>query len=366
MYAYERPRLATRGRSAPPGPFTKALRILVGALSILYPVTLAGIVAAFHYVGEKWWSTGVALYLPRIGFGLPLPILVVALAAVGMHRLLWTQLVALVVLVVPLMGLTWQMPGAAHPKGPSLRVLSYNINSANGGTDRIAEEIERYSPDVVLLQEVGRSEPMAQMLRPRFATVQTSTQFLIATRFAILSTVDPGKVPYEGRTRAARFMSYVLDTPLGHIVVYNIHPVSPRSGLSALRGDGLLQKLASGHGLTSSDYGPFLDETGLRILQVEDVATAASRETLPVIVAGDTNLPDLSPVLDRFSRYRDGFKGVGSGFGYTFPVDRDRQPWMRIDRVFASPALRFIHFDVGHSRASDHLCVVADLDLAPQ
>ena len=35
---------------------------------------------------------------------------------------------------------------------------------------------------------------------------------------------------------------------------------------------------------------------------------------------------------------------------------------LSLDRIFASPSLRFVGFQVGkHHWASDHLCVVADL-----
>jgi endonuclease/exonuclease/phosphatase family metal-dependent hydrolase len=34
---------------------------------------------------------------------------------------------------------------------------------------------------------------------------------------------------------------------------------------------------------------------------------------------------------------------------------------MRIDRILSSEQLRFVRFEVGASQASDHLCVVADL-----
>jgi endonuclease/exonuclease/phosphatase family metal-dependent hydrolase len=37
---------------------------------------------------------------------------------------------------------------------------------------------------------------------------------------------------------------------------------------------------------------------------------------------------------------------------------------MRIDRIFAGPELRFLQFGVGSSRASDHHCVWAELELA--
>jgi endonuclease/exonuclease/phosphatase family metal-dependent hydrolase len=96
----------------------------------------------------------------------------------------------------------------------------------------------------------------------------------------------------------------------------------------------------------------------LRMSQVRTFARMAARETLPVIIAGDTNLPNLSPSLDYVRDFQDGFADAGRGLGYTFPA---RSPWMRIDRIMASRQLRFLSFDVGSSRASDHLCVVADL-----
>ena len=60
------------------------------------------------------------------------------------------------------------------------------------------------------------------------------------------------------------------------------------------------------------------------------------------------------------SRYSDGFRACGVGFGYTFPA---KQPWMRIDRVFASSELRFTDFKVGCA-SSDHRCVIAELQRA--
>jgi hypothetical protein len=50
---------------------------------------------------------------------------------------------------------------------------------------------------------------------------------------------------------------------------------------------------------------------------------------------------------------------AGWGFGYTYPYNLFR--WMRIDRIMASDQLRFVGFQRGSSTASDHVCVVADL-----
>jgi endonuclease/exonuclease/phosphatase (EEP) superfamily protein YafD len=128
-----------------------------------------------------------------------------------------------------------------------------------------------------------------------------------------------------------------------------------------MRGQGLRREILSGR-LFSSDSAVFQANSGLRTLQVQSFSAAAQGETDPVVIAGDTNLPGLSYVFHRYlSGYQDGFTKAGWGFGYTFPADR--HPWMRIDRILSSDALRFVGFEVGKSRASDHHCVVADLQV---
>jgi len=83
-----------------------------------------------------------------------------------------------------------------------------------------------------------------------------------------------------------------------------------------------------------------------------------------IILAGDTNLPNLSPLLPRYlADYRDGFERAGWGFGYTYPA---RLPWMRIDRIFASKELRFVSFKTGCDGDSDHRCVFASIERAAE
>jgi endonuclease/exonuclease/phosphatase family metal-dependent hydrolase len=157
----------------------------------------------------------------------------------------------------------------------------------------------------------------------------------------------------------------VIETPLGAIAFYVMHPESPRRGFYALRGNGLRREILSGQGFPDDSEDVVADNSGLRAMQVADVASAARQEKRPVVIAGDTNLPELSYVLHRYlGGFQDGFAKAGWGFGYTFPTGR-RGPWMRIDRILASDELHFVHFEVGHSLASDHECVVADLQRAP-
>jgi endonuclease/exonuclease/phosphatase (EEP) superfamily protein YafD len=360
--------LTKMGRSLRVAFAVKWLRRTIKALSAAYPLSLITIALMLRYIGEAWWPTTIGLYLPRIGFALPLPLVLVALVIARQHRLLWTQAVSAFLLLVPLMGFVPPWHHRTDPSKSSVRVLSYNIDAGLGGHDKIVEEIDRYSPDIVFLQEVFENEPLAGLLRERYPSVDISEQFVTASRYPISSTFVPDKLRYEGRMRSARFRKQNIETPLGRIAFYNVHPVSAREGLQAARGNGLRHELLEGRLLRGAAAEVVQSNAGLRAEQILAIAEAARKETSPVVIAGDTNLPDLSMLFGRYlSGYRDGFKEAGWGFGYTFPAARlpgvPRLPWMRLDRILATDELRFVRFQVGQSAASDHRCVVANLQL---
>jgi vancomycin resistance protein VanJ len=337
---------------------------LLTLLAIAYPLTLAGICLLLRYAGERWWVTGVALYLPRFGFVLPLPLLVLLIGLARRWRLLWSQLAAACVLL-PLLGFNLATPFSTDDTTrPRLRVLSYNVNSGYGDFRAVAQEVSRFAPDVVLIQELFTgSKPLEDELRKTFAHLHVSTQFLVASRYPLSSVVDPERLDFFGAKRSPRFMKYVVDSPLGPITIFNVHPVSPRGGVYAIRGDGLRRELSSGRLLRGSKTGELQSTAALRRLQIATVARLAQREAGPVLIAGDTNLPALSPIFaELLGDYQDGFDQQRTGFGYTYPA---KLPWMRIDRILANDRLRFLSFETGSSRASDHFCVVADVGRAP-
>ena len=332
--------------------------------SVLYFVALLAVWGALGWVGERCWVTGITLYLPRIVFAAPLPIVVVWLAASRAKWRSWMFLLPVVALLAALMGFVPPSWTSRAAEGPTMRVLAYNVDGEIGSASGIADEIERYSPDAVFLEEMGAAEPLSGLLRSHYETVRTTSQFLLATRYRLVSVTEPERLSYAGKLRSPRFVRYVLDTSLGQVVFYNVHPISPRESFYEVRGpQGLRHELFTGR-VFSNAHSNFYANSGLRALQVQAFTEAASRETDPVLIAGDTNLPDLSPVFRRFlSGYQDGFATVGWGFGYTFPTNR--VPWMRIDRILATKQLRFVGFQSGQSRVSDHLCVLADLQRAP-
>jgi endonuclease/exonuclease/phosphatase (EEP) superfamily protein YafD len=333
-------------------------------LACLYPPALLATIAAFRFVGERWWVTTVALYLPRVGFAVPLPLLLVALWITGPRRGVWILLGTSIPVLLVLMGFVFPWPARAASGAPSIRVMSYNVNSEIGEIAPLVQEIDRFSPDVLILVEHAW-DAMLPPLRERYPTVRVAGQFVIATRFPVKSSFDPEKIHYSGRLRSPRWLEEVIDTPLGPIALFGVHPQSPREGFYALRGKGLRREILSGQGFSEDSEEAVLGNSGLRAAQVADFAAAARQETVPVIIAGDTNLPNLSWLLHRdLAGFQDGFAKAGWGFGYTFPTGH-HGPWMRIDRIMASSELRFVHFEVGRSTASDHESVVADLQRAP-
>jgi endonuclease/exonuclease/phosphatase (EEP) superfamily protein YafD len=343
----------------------KLSRRLTAIAAWLYTASLLFAVVALRYVGERWWMTGVTLYLPRLLFALPLPFVVLALATIGPRRLLWTQLGAVILLAFPLMGLVVPRPTGRVKDAPVVRILSYNVDSIVNGIDGVLGEIDRYSPDIVALQEIGSPDLLQARMRERYPVVDMRNQFLLATRFSIRSTIDPDKVESGGRMRSARFIQQVVDTPIGPIAFYNVHPISPREAFYGLRGGGTRSdflKRGIFHDILSPGSNAIFEaNAGLRAVQVHTFSEMASAETLPVLIAGDTNLPGLSYVLYRdLSRYKDAFEEAGAGLGYTFP-NTNHRPWLRLDRMLAGDGLRFVGFQVGSSMASDHRCIVADV-----
>ena len=331
-----------------------------GALAVAYPLALISAWLMLRFVGERWWVTGVLLFLPPQGWLLPLPCVLLPLLVLRRWRLALLQLVSLALVLFPLMGLTLSVPRGATGQGPKLRVLSYNLNSGRGGIRPTIAEIESKNADLLFLHELPDSDEMIEELRPRYSHIERSTEFVVASRFPIVSTALPSRIPFFGVARSPRFWKVVVDTSLGKITFFHVHTISPRSGLYELRGkQGLRREITSGRLLSGANADSLQRLAALRELQIEALAKLAALESGPVVIVGDTNLPELSPVRHRLlGHFQDGFERVGTGFGYTFPSDR---PWMRIDLVLASEELRFEQFQVGDQVLSDHFSVVAQL-----
>jgi endonuclease/exonuclease/phosphatase (EEP) superfamily protein YafD len=339
----------------------RALGLIAAASAVAYPLALVAVILAFRFVGERWWVTLTALYLPRLGFALPLPFVLAAAYFWAGRKYVALQAVSVLLLAVPIMGFSPGLgPILARPDGPtSVRVMSFNVKFWGAKPSMVAARAEVLDADIVLLQDASKSGDSD--FRAAFAgwAVRHDGEFALATRFPVREVYVPPSLVYPQGAGGAHYVHYTLDTPLGLVDVFNVHPTSPRPGLEEVRGNGLREEIVSGRLFEGRASGPAEWNAFRRRRQVAGFAERAKASTNAVIIAGDTNLPGLSWILgDYLGHYNDAFSQAGVGFGYTFP---SRRPWMRIDRILTNERLRALEFRVGDATPSDHLSVFAVL-----
>lgn len=354
----------------PDGP-QRAVRWLRRVATIIgasYPLGLLVTWLVLRFSGEGWWLPLVALYAPPVGFLFPAPIALLVTWRWANRRWFALQLVAVLLALFGLLGLNLGLGhnSRAAQDARAIRLVSYNIDLGYHGIPAIVDQVMRLQPNLVLLQEAH--DGLAAELRQAFAGWHTDQhdQFFIASRFPIVDVRQPGPLHYQagegGGHRGegdggARFMAYTLATDLGPVDVFSVHTTSPREGLEDMRGGGFLYELRHGHVLLGRGADTLTFNAYRRHRQVEGVAAAARASSHPVIVAGDFNLPALSHIVrDNLGDLADAFASAGRGFGYTYPT---KLPFLRIDRIFTGHGLHAVDFQVGDTRASDHLCVGA-------
>lgn len=329
-------------------------RPIVNLSAVVYLIALLAVAAALRLVGERWWVTTIALYLPRIGFALPLPLLIVALLLARSYRLLVTQVAAAFVLLFPLMGL--HVGGARAPTPGALRLRLFTLNTGLGknGTGEILDRIRGANPDVIALEEVDDDNVEALRLGLPGYAFRHLDQFVVASRFPIEDEVVAPPIWSGGEAQSAQYAHCRVSTPAGPIRLFAVHPVSPHDAFDQLRGQGL--RSVSARAIETN--------TQERVAQVRALAADAAKSSDPVIIAGDTNLPGLSWAFSHWlGGFSDGFAEVGRGFGYSYPAQR--MVWMRIDRILSGSRIRFLDVATISPRISDHLAVAADLELLP-
>jgi endonuclease/exonuclease/phosphatase family metal-dependent hydrolase len=219
----------------------------------------------------------------------------------------------------------------------SLRTATWNVHGLRAGVEDVARAIQHEGIDVLLLQESGprwRLRALGERLgwvvcSDPWAFPRRRVQNAVLLRTGLVSNV---------RSRLLRFEGAPFLEPRGALISVNeswtavsVHLGLQRS-LRARHADALLQVVGSAQG--------------------------------PLVIGGDLNAhPDDPATRALASRCPDVWAMAGDGDGLTMPAV---QPTARIDYLFASPTMRVIRaWTAGDAVASDHLMVVADLELDP-
>lgn len=331
-------------------------------LAFGYPLALLIVLALFHWVGERFWLTTLLLYFPRALLAMPLPIIIAMLLTRRRRWLLPTQAFALWLIVVPLMGLEINTDKEPKPESTRLRIFTFNVHYTAQSKEFLST-LEQADADLVLLQEGGNEgASFWHQLSPKYQWRVTG-EFVFGSRFPITEIFVPREISVDGRHFSPQFVRYRILTPSGPLVIYNMHPPSPRIALSSV-----WRQLANhDHSIDwprAETRRQVEANTQRRLACVTALlADAQKNNAAPIIIAGDTNLPHQSWLLQRLlHRYRDVFETVGTGWGYTFPTQP--LPWMRLDRILVDDRLGILNAHVSSKSVSDHAAIWAELEMS--
>ena len=277
------------------------------------------------------------------------------------HPPRWSVLLQIGLLAI---GLYWfALPSMYRPLDPpageTFRVVSFNVQGSNAELERATEWLLQAAPDVIVLQETAEGyDPRLAPLYEVYAhedhiegSARVFSRFAILQRDALII-----EEPDEGQS-GREALRLLLNLDGRHLAVYALHfslPLRPRPPLNpdAVIGNELLR----------------YDESR-RNAQMRRFLAILDQETAPYIVAGDFNMSDASLIYDEFAgRMQDGWRGAGNGAGRTWPVaeaiglPRVIQPFLRIDYIWHSAALRATAAEVGEAIGSDHLPLSLSLE----
>ena len=342
---------------------------MIGLGRATYLVLLVGYGAALavltglNQVGaERWWFGALNLYLPQVLWAVPALALLAAAPLAG-RRWVWAPALYLVWVLGPVMGFHWSAWKAPGPEaGPQIRALTCNAKFGDHDTGALLKDIERYRPQVVLLQDADglMESPFARFFRDW--NVRSFGQYVIASRLPLSKAEVHWYPSAAGKTAFLRCQARLGDTP---VTLYVVHFQTPRESLNAFRS-------VTGDGQFPDAIQELRRNAAIRLEQARTVRDMVAPEPGPVILAGDLNSPEPSLVCLTLKQagLQDAFSAAGRGYGYTYGqfllahrIPWLHHSWMRLDHIMASSGLRVWRCWVGTGEASDHRPVIADLTL---
>jgi endonuclease/exonuclease/phosphatase family metal-dependent hydrolase len=338
------------------------VRWLVGFLVCALMGVHLVVLALQRLDGVPVWLAEMTRFVPY--YWLLLPSLAALVIALTLSRL-WLALAVgnLLMLCTLTMGLQWNGSGDVGFHGTRVRVLTYNVKAFQavhhlGGLDAIAQEIRLWQPDIVALQDadgwvVSRSETAVTEAAPMFGLshVMAMGQYVVASRFP-LSGCESGQINFRDEShRSLRCQVNVNGKP---VQLVTAHFVSPRAALTATRRNPL-------QGVREWKQN-LID----RLNQSRALLADISKAPRPLLVMGDLNAPEGSPVVAglKLAGLRDAFSAAGHGYGYSHGHSLARGlDITRIDHILVSADVGVVHSEVGGGEASEHNPVIADLVL---
>ncbi|MCP9491768.1 MAG: endonuclease/exonuclease/phosphatase family protein [Solirubrobacteraceae bacterium MAG38_C4-C5] len=247
----------------------------------------------------------------------------------------------------------------AEPRAPDreLSVMSYNIHVGIGEDDRldlqrIADEIRASGAEVAGLQEVDRH------WAARSDFVDQAQWLAEELDMHVVYGANLDRDPLSPGEPRRQYGTAILSD---HPILSSRNTLLPRPEGGEQR--GLLEAVINVRGVRVRIANTHLQHNSAveRAAQVERIMELLADSEEPVVLTGDLNAVPGSPEIAPLSeRYDDAWLEGGEGDGFTFSA---ANPDRRIDYIFVSPQIDVESAEVVDTLASDHLPLVAELEL---
>jgi endonuclease/exonuclease/phosphatase family metal-dependent hydrolase len=238
--------------------------------------------------------------------------------------------------------------------------MTFNIHAGHSDLARTADVIRTSKADIVALQEVDVHWGERSRFEDQATALSKATGMDV--RFGPIYRL-PGEAPGEPmREFGVAILSRLPITSSHNHVITRL---STQGGETPQPMPGFLQvtvQSAAGAVDVFSTHLDFRPDPAVRRTQVGEMLEIVRAAAHPVVLMGDLNAPPEAPELrPLFEALDDAWQGRDD-VGGTYPA---AAPARRIDYVLVSPRLGVRRSQVIATNASDHLPVVADLEIPP-
>ena len=336
------------------GKAVTGLRWLTRLSALGYLGFIVALWQLFGRVGEQNLLLAFGLYLPPSGWALPMGLLL-PMALVFDWKSLGALMVAAAIVANGLMGVQWHSPKTVPAGSPVLTVLTFNRGESKGSLQPFKNAMK---PDVVLLQDAYERADryVGSAGYEEFKYGDNIGQFTILSRFPVTSKelIADGSLAV-----AARF---TLGWNGQSVVLYDVHLPTPREPLHSLYRGAFMWGLPGPWGDKRQAYQTWWNS---QISHAKAVIQRAEAETLPCLLAGDTNAPVPGYIHRLFTRqFVDSHEAAGKGCGMSFPGVTHNPlslggPWMRIDKILCNAHWSPLWNQAEPNRPSQHRAVAA-------
>lgn len=324
------------------------------ALCVIYILSVVGALLLMRLAGEGWWFATLLLFSPRWIWLTPL-VIVLPMALLFRRRMAAPVLLTGAVVLFAIMGfrLPWRKALPAPAAHESLRVFTCNLHGHQSDPRLLEQLVGQMQPDVILYQDYTHAREPTVVHSPGWHGEQFGSIY-IASRFPYrrvesLLPFDEAARLYNGHGWPVGIaVCYAIDLPGGQTIhLINLHLASAHWQLKAVR--------------DRDPTGPvsLQADSERRAYESMIVSAAARRLGGPMIIAGDFNTPDDSPLFRQaWGDFDDAFNMAGFGFGTTYS---EHHTWLRIDHVLYDPSWHCSQCRVGPPIGSGHRPVMAVL-----